>query len=60
MTITMQELPEDLRDAFAAEAYIQKAAGAQSNQQLNNAQQQAADLRSIKQTGIAPIFRDGV
>jgi hypothetical protein len=42
LTVTIQELPEDVRDAFAAEAYMQQAAKAQSNQQLNNAQQQAA------------------
>lgn len=42
MTVTISELPEDLRDAFAADAYIRQAANAQSNQQLNNAQQQAA------------------
>jgi hypothetical protein len=42
LTVTIQELPEDLRDAFAAEAYIHQAANAQSNQQLKNAQQQAA------------------
>ena len=41
-TVIIQELPEDLRDAFAAEAYIHQAANAQSNQQLKNAQQQAA------------------
>jgi hypothetical protein len=42
LTVIIQELPEDLRDAFAAETYIQQAAKAQSNQQLKNAQQQAA------------------
>jgi hypothetical protein len=42
LTVTIQELPEDLRDAFNAEAYLQQAANAQSNQQLKNAQQQAA------------------
>lgn len=42
LTVIIQELPEDLRDAFAAETYMQQAAKAQSNQQLNNAQQQAA------------------
>jgi hypothetical protein len=42
LTVIIQELPEDVRDAFAAEAYMQQAAKAQSNQQLNNAQQQAA------------------
>jgi len=42
LTVIIQELPEDLRDAFAAEAYMQQAANAQSNQQLKNAQQQAA------------------
>lgn len=42
LTVIIQELPEDLRDAFNAEAYLQQAANAQSNQQLKNAQQQAA------------------
>jgi len=42
LTVIIQELPEDLRDAFAAETYIQQAANARSNQQLKNAQQQAA------------------
>ena len=41
-TVIIQELPEDLRDAFAAEIYMEQAANAQSNQQLKNAQQQAA------------------
>lgn len=42
MVITIQELPLDLRDAFAAERYLRQAVNAQSNQQLNNSQQQAA------------------
>jgi hypothetical protein len=42
LTVIIQELPEDLRDAFAAEAYLHNAANAQANQQLKNAQQQSA------------------
>lgn len=42
MTVVIQELPEDLRDAFAAEIHMEQAANAQANQQLKNAQQTAA------------------
>jgi hypothetical protein len=42
LIVTITEIAADLRDAFAAELYLQKAANAQANQQLKNDQQQAA------------------
>ena len=42
LTVMIREIAADLRDAFAAENYIRQATNAQSNQQLKNAQQQAA------------------
>jgi hypothetical protein len=42
MTVTIREYAADLRDAFAAENLMRQAKYAQGNQQLKNAQQQAA------------------
>ena len=42
MTVIIEELPQDLRNTFAAEQYIRRAANAQANQQLKKAQQQEA------------------
>ena len=42
MSVVIQELPQDLRNAFAAEHYMRQSANAQANQQLKKSQQQAA------------------
>lgn len=42
MTVVIQELPQDLRNSFAAERYMRQAANGQANEQLKKAQQQAA------------------
>jgi len=42
MEITIMELAQDLRNAFAAENYLRQAEKANANQQLKNSQQQAA------------------
>ena len=42
LEVTVREIASDLRAAFAAENYMWQLKSAQSNQQLNNAQQQAA------------------
>lgn len=41
MTVVIEELPQDLRNAFAADQYMRQAANAQANQQLKKSQQQA-------------------
>jgi hypothetical protein len=42
LLVTISEIAADMRAAFAAENYIRQEKSAQSNQQLKNAQQQAA------------------
>jgi len=42
LLVTVSEIAGDLRAAFAAENYLWQLKSAQSNQQLKNAQQQAA------------------
>jgi hypothetical protein len=42
LLVTISEIAADMRAAFAAENYIRQEKNAQSNQQLKNAQQQAA------------------
>jgi hypothetical protein len=42
LAVTIREYAADLRDAFAAENYKRQAKYAQGNQQLKNAQGQAA------------------
>jgi len=42
LTVTITEIAADLRAAFAAEIYLERAANAQANQELKNDQKQAA------------------
>jgi hypothetical protein len=42
LQVTIVDTAEDLRDAFAAEIYLQQSANAKASQQLKNAQQQSA------------------